>query len=107
VQALDHATGYLMAAAVVAGLARRLETSRAGTTRLSLARTASLLVAGPRQDAGGVAVVPNQADWRTALEQSAFGAARRLRGPVAIGDTGMDWSIPAARLGSSPAAWWS
>lgn len=107
VQALDHATGYLMAAAVIAGLARRLETSRTGTTRLSLARTASLLVAGPRQAAGGVAVVSDHADWRTALEQSDFGAARRLRGPLAIGDTVMDWSIPAARLGSSPAAWWS
>jgi crotonobetainyl-CoA:carnitine CoA-transferase CaiB-like acyl-CoA transferase len=40
VQALDHATGYLMAAAALAGLARRVRHARGSRARLSLARTA-------------------------------------------------------------------
>ncbi len=43
VQALDHATGYLMAAAVLAGLAGRLRDGRGTRARLSLARTAAEL----------------------------------------------------------------
>ena len=45
VQALDHATGYLMAAAAVRGLTLRLTEEETLTARLSLARTAELLVA--------------------------------------------------------------
>jgi len=44
VQALDHATGYLMAAAAVRGLAERLKTGRGFEARTSLARVAGLLV---------------------------------------------------------------
>ncbi|WP_111421550.1 CoA transferase, partial [Rhodoplanes roseus] len=44
VQALDHATGWLMAAAVVRGLTARAATGRGCRARLSLARTAMLLV---------------------------------------------------------------
>lgn len=48
VQALDHATGHLMAAATLRGLSARLSTGLSGSARLSLARTASLLIgAGP------------------------------------------------------------
>jgi crotonobetainyl-CoA:carnitine CoA-transferase CaiB-like acyl-CoA transferase len=43
VQALDHATGYLMAAAVVRGLIDGVRGNGATTARLSLARTALLL----------------------------------------------------------------
>ena len=43
VQALDHATGYLMAAAAVRGLALRLSKGQATFASLSLARTAALL----------------------------------------------------------------
>ncbi|MDE2576665.1 MAG: CoA transferase, partial [Rhodospirillales bacterium] len=43
VQALDHATGYLMAATAIAGLARRRAHGHGTAARLSLARTAWLL----------------------------------------------------------------
>jgi hypothetical protein len=49
VQALDHATGYLMAAAAVRGLALRLSKGQATSAGLSLARTAALLIGTPRQ----------------------------------------------------------
>ena len=44
VQALDHATGYLLAAAVLTGLAQRHEDGRGSRWRTSLARMARLLV---------------------------------------------------------------
>jgi CoA-transferase family III len=49
VQALDHATGYLMAAATLRALATRARTGRCGRARLCLAATAhALLAAGTR-----------------------------------------------------------
>nr|WP_252977095.1 CoA transferase [Pseudomonas psychrotolerans] len=47
VQALDHATGYLMAAAVIRGITGRLREGRVLSARLSLARTACLLTEHP------------------------------------------------------------
>jgi hypothetical protein len=105
VQALDHATGYLMAAAAIRGVTRRLETSSGCAARLSLARTAALLIDGPRNDGGGVTVTADDSDWSATLEQTDFGPARRLRGPVTIGEVGMEWELPAARLGSSSPLW--
>jgi crotonobetainyl-CoA:carnitine CoA-transferase CaiB-like acyl-CoA transferase len=46
VQALDHACGYIMAAAALISLRRRRETGMGSITRLSLARVARLLLAG-------------------------------------------------------------
>jgi crotonobetainyl-CoA:carnitine CoA-transferase CaiB-like acyl-CoA transferase len=46
-QLLDHATGYLIAAAALAALARRIRTGRASQVRLSLARTAQWLLGQP------------------------------------------------------------
>ena len=105
VQALDHATGYLMAAAAIRGLTERLGTSRGCTARLSLARTAALLVDGPRGETVVDAARAEASDWSDTLELTGFGPARRLRGPVTVGETAMQWDRPAARLGSSPAAW--
>jgi crotonobetainyl-CoA:carnitine CoA-transferase CaiB-like acyl-CoA transferase len=105
VQALDHATGYLMAAAAIRALGRRLETSCGSMTKLSLARTAALLTDGPRTNANEVAVSAKSADWSDTLEQTDFGSARRLRGPVTVGDVKMKWDLPASRLGSSAATW--
>ena len=58
VQALDHATGYLMAAAAVHGLALRLSRGQATSAGLSLARTAALLMGTPRQGIEPKALIP-------------------------------------------------
>jgi crotonobetainyl-CoA:carnitine CoA-transferase CaiB-like acyl-CoA transferase len=105
VQALDHATGYLIAAAAIRGLTERLETSRGRTARLSLARSASLLIDGPRDEGAGEIVRADDGDWQAQQEHSEFGTARRLRGPVTVARTTMQWDRPAARLGSSQAHW--
>jgi hypothetical protein len=105
VQALDHATGYLIAAAAIRGLTEQLKTSRGCTARLSLARSAALLIDGPRADGAGEIVRADDGDWQAKQEQSEFGAARRLRGPVTVHGIEMQWDRAAARLGSSQARW--
>ncbi len=72
VQALDHGTGYLMAAAVLTGLARRATGSHGMRARLSLARTAAELEKArrlPSQPVGAAAShsrVPLDTAWGSA-----------------------------------------
>jgi len=105
VQALDHATGYIMAAAVIRGLVMRLQTGMGNEMRASLARTATLLtsqsVASPQKDLQ----VESIDDLADAIELTAWGSARRLKPPVFIDGAPMQWARPAGVLGSAPAAW--
>ena len=105
VQAIDHATGYLLAAATLRGLTERARTRRGFEARASLARTAQSLIGGPRRDGSGDLGVPAEDDWSEDLEPTAFGTARRLKSPVTIDDEPLRWDRPAARLGSSPPVW--
>jgi hypothetical protein len=104
VQALDHATGYLIAAAVVRGLLYRLQDKRAMQARLSLARVAEFLVAHPA--APGVALATGgEADLAPELEQTEWGPARRYRVPAEIDGAPMRWDRPASSLGSAAPRW--
>ena len=99
-QALDHATGYLMAAAVLKGLHRRMSEGGGARARLSLARTAETLMGWGAQ-ADGDAPAPRTADDLAAeVEQTGWGPARRLKPPLSIAGTAMHWDIPARPLGS-------
>ena len=105
VQALDHATGYLMAAAVVRGLTERSVSGRGFEARTSLARTAQLLVSARLpQPAHALSPVTDE-DWSAPLEPTGFGPARRLRAPVWLGDATLRWDRPAVPLGSSAPSW--
>jgi CoA-transferase family III len=105
VQALDHATGYLMAAAAVRGLALRLREGQATSVRLSLARTAALLIGAPRDGAEPEALSPADADYSAAIETADWGPAHRALPPTSVAGAAMLWTRPASRLGSAPAAW--
>ena len=105
VQALDHATGYLLAGATLRALSERARTGRGFEARASLARTAHLLVGGPRGSATENSVAPTDEDWSAAIERTAFGPVRRLKSPVLIGDVPLHWDRPAASLGSSAPNW--
>ncbi len=105
VQALDHATGYLMAASAIQALSERLKSGRGGSARLSLARTAKLLV-----DAGQVPEQPalraeDAGDQGLVVEQTAWGQAHRLLAPLTISGTPLQWDLPAGELGSHRAQW--
>lgn len=104
VQALDHGTGYLMAAAAITLLARRLNEGHGGSARLSLARTAKLLVehgAGPET----ALRAEDENDQGLVVEQTAWGPAHRLQVPLKITGTPLQWTIPAGELGAHRAQW--
>ena len=105
VQALDHATGYLMAAAAVRGLTERLKTGRGFEARTSLARVAELLASAPIGEIAGDLDAAEEADWSDAGEATDFGMARRLRSPIMIGTAPLQWDRPASRLGGEAPAW--
>ncbi|WP_288473610.1 CoA transferase [uncultured Pseudomonas sp.] len=105
VQALDHATGYLMAAAALRGLALRQRERRAMTARLSLARTAVLLTERPGASGGPAYGGPEEGDYSVTQEPTAWGPALRLRAPLRIGEVELQWQRPATRLGSATADW--
>ncbi|UOP11911.1 CoA transferase [Pseudomonas palleroniana] len=105
VQALDHATGYLLAAGAIQALSERLKTGRGGSARLSLARTAKLLV-----DAGQVPAQPalraeGPDDQGLVVEPTAWGPAHRLLAPLSISGTPLQWELPAGELGSHRPQW--
>lgn len=105
VQALDHATGYLMAAAVVRGLTRRLTHGVATRSRLSLARTAQLLLDGPTPWNSGPLANEAAEDVAAAVEQTSWGPACRVLTPWRIAGVDVRWDLPASALGSAPADW--
>jgi hypothetical protein len=105
VQALDHATGYLMAAAVMRGLTRRLTERRGSTTRTSLARTASLLTSAPIGERNEAFAPEASGDFNSAIEHTSWGPARRMQPPLVVEGAAMRWDRPASALGSSQPIW--
>ena len=105
VQALDHATGYLMAAAALRALRVRNHSGQISRARLSLARTAALLVdAGPR-GFEGAHIEKRDADFNPVSETTSWGAAQRVRFPVEVDGQPPNWAYPAGFLRRHPAIW--
>ncbi len=106
VQALDHATGYLLAAAAISGLTHRLQEGRGSRWRTSLASMSRVLV-----DAGidttGLDVAPGQETILAVgpTEKTPWGDALRLPPPVEVEGAALDWLLPARPLGSDDPAW--
>jgi hypothetical protein len=106
VQALDHATGYLLASAALTGLALRRSEGIGSRWRTSLARMARVLVdAGVTTGDDGGPMVPQKARSDAPAERTSWGDARRLPPPVEVDGAPLRWSIPAGRLGSSDPEW--
>ena len=105
VQALDHATGYLLAAAAIRALIARTTGEGHLTARLSLARTAKLLMDHRSPPTEREFTKAAARDYAAGVEQSAWGPAHRLLPPVAIEGAPMWWDRPASHLGSVSAAW--
>jgi hypothetical protein len=107
VQALDHATGYMMAAAAIHGLLHRFTTGEGYVARASLARTARLLVVGSAGQPGDTRALAAEMpdDLADTIEPTFWGPAQRIKPPASVTGAPMGWDIAAAPLGSSPAAW--
>ncbi|MEO8261410.1 MAG: CoA transferase [Pseudolysinimonas sp.] len=114
VQALDHSTGYLMAAAVLSGLARRTRDGIGTVARLSLARTAAelerVLTLPARHIAStpplGAASEPVTASIAVGSPMDTpWGAATVLPAPFSVGEVRLRWDRGPSELGSGAASW--
>lgn len=105
VQALDHATGYLMAAAVLRALLDAVTGKGLINARLSLARTALLLIGSPQKLDGRLSKEPASEHFLPEIEHTHWGRAHRLKSAISVAGVPMHWDRAASALGSSPAAW--
>ena len=102
---LDHVTGYLMAAAAVRGLTRRVQTGQGSLARLSLARTAASLIAGGEQGAQPELPFPPEGPFDPRVASTVDGPVRRLEWPVTLPGAPLYWERPGDPYGSSTALW--
>ncbi|MFF7645263.1 CoA transferase [Streptomyces canus] len=105
VEALDFATGYLIAAATIRGLTRRVTTGKGSVSRLSLARTAAMLI-----DAGRIADQPEirlplDGPFAERVFAGGHGPVRRLPFPVSVENAPLFWERPFEAAGSSTPTW--
>ena len=101
VQALDHATGYLIAAAAVHALNCRDNKGAIYSARLSLARTACLLMTQVSDPADSGFSDENEQDIDDTIETTEWGDARRIRFPLEVEAMPAKWDYPASSLHSS------
>lgn len=102
-QALDHGSGYLVAAAVCRALALRAETGRSSLSRLSLARLARVLVdLGDDADPhAGIVESPRLHE----VDVTGLGRARRARVPGEIAGLEARWDRLPGPLGVDEPRW--
>jgi crotonobetainyl-CoA:carnitine CoA-transferase CaiB-like acyl-CoA transferase len=106
-QALDHASGYLLAFGAMAALLRRAEEGGSWLVRVSLAGTGEWIKRLGRLEGGLAAPGVTQGDIEAALEasESGFGAMRAIRHAARLEATPPSWILPAMPLGSHAPAW--
>lgn len=106
-QALDHASGYLMAFGAMLGLLRRMEQGGSWHVRVSLARTGRWLRDLGRV-ADGFAVAAPKADAVAdllAVSDTPWGRLHAVRHAARLAATPARWERPSPRLGADPPAW--
>ena len=100
VQALDHATGYLVAACAWHGLARRVADGLGRRYRLSLTHTAAWL-GPPRESSCGAADLDPILQTMT----GGYGKTVVLGAPITVNGEVPPWPSAAERPGTSRAEW--
>jgi crotonobetainyl-CoA:carnitine CoA-transferase CaiB-like acyl-CoA transferase len=105
-QVLDHATGYLLAFAVMAALVRRAEQGGSWHVRVSLAQTGRWLRQLGRID-GMASPDPGIDDVRDCLEESSsgFGWLTAVRHAAVMSETPPHWTRPSVPLGTHLPVW--
>ena len=103
-QALDHGTGYLLAAAVLRALTEQSYEGGSRFVRLALARTAEWLVNGIGAGAAGNASYDGPGPWLAETESS-LGRLRYALPPVSFAGGPADWARPPVPWGTDPARW--
>ncbi|MFF4395465.1 CoA transferase [Streptomyces sp. NPDC001480] len=103
-QALDHGTGYLLAAAVLRALTEQSYDGGGRFVRLALARTARWLTGGLERSADGDLAYDGPDTW-LAETDSRLGRLRYARPPVSFAGGPADWARPPVPWGTDPARW--
>lgn len=105
VQALDHATGYLIAASALRAIRRRNRDGRTMSARLSLARTATLLLSGGVHATARAMPSDEIADLAPAVEATGWGPAHRIAFPLTMSNAAPVWRHPSGPLRRHDASW--
>lgn len=103
-QALDHGTGYLLAAAVLRAVAARHAHGGTWHAELSLAQTAGWLLAHTGGAPHGAGAAPDPAPW-LAEADAPIARLRYALPPVRFAGGPVTWAQPPHLLGTDPAAW--
>lgn len=105
VQALDHATGYFLAASVLYALHQRATRGTVLSARMSLAKTADSLGKTNRTKTHDAPRPITPEDYAEQIEATVWGPAHRINFPVKIDGVDASWPCPAGPLRSAPARW--
>jgi len=106
-QALDHASGYLMALGAIAALIRRIDEGGSWHVRVALARTGLWLREMGRVPNGFAApdIDFAQAADRLATTPSGFGTLAAVRHAAEMSETPAQWPRPSVPFGTDPPRW--
>ncbi len=106
-QALDHASGYLMAFGAMMALARKAQEGGSWHVRVSLAQTGHWLAGLGRVAHGFDCADPGQADVADLLDEmdTPFGRMTHVRHAGVLPETPAHWSRPPVKLGAHAPVW--
>jgi crotonobetainyl-CoA:carnitine CoA-transferase CaiB-like acyl-CoA transferase len=106
-QALDHASGYLMALGTIAALTRRAREGGSWHVQVSLARTGRWLQSLGRIAGGHACPAPLPEEIEPYLEtsESGFGRLEAIRHAALLSRTPARWDLPSMPLGSHKGGW--
>ncbi|MFJ3668746.1 CoA transferase [Streptomyces sp. NPDC090106] len=104
-QALDHGSGYLLAAAVLRALTEQTREGGSRLARVALARTARWLTAEVRAEDTGDDGGYDGPGARLAERDSPLGRLRYALTPVSLTGGPTDWARPPGPWGADPARW--
>jgi crotonobetainyl-CoA:carnitine CoA-transferase CaiB-like acyl-CoA transferase len=106
-QALDHATGYLMAFGAMLALVRKLRMGGSWLVRVSLAQTAHWLMQLGRVPGGFGCPEPTEAEIKSMLDamDTPSGRLEFIRHAARLSETPARWSRPPVPLGTHAPVW--
>ncbi len=106
-QALDHASGFLMAFGAMMALARKAREGGSWHVRVSLAQTGRWLAGLGRLERGFAVADPTHADISDLLDDmdTPLGRLTYVRHAAALSETPVRWDRPPTRLGAHAPLW--
>ncbi|MBV9594775.1 MAG: CoA transferase [Actinobacteria bacterium] len=105
IEALDFGTGHQIAAATIRALTRRLQTGLGSRSRLSLARTAAILINGGRVPELPYVDFPLDGPYEDRLFTVNGKPTRRLKWPLEVQGNPFYWEHQGDKAGASSPIW--